>query len=209
MPEASIPLSASEQLMTQVNAMAPLEVAAVVLALGYVVLAARQSILCWICAFVSTLLYIVLFWQVSLPYQTLLNVYYVVMAVYGFWQWRQSSTSQLPITVLTGRQHLIILTAIILVTLVLALLTEVFVSTPFIYTDAFVTVASVVTTILVAHKKLENWLYWIVINLVACWLYWQVELWLTSLLFGAYTVLALYGYREWRSQWLMQREAQA
>ncbi|MBT0584846.1 nicotinamide riboside transporter PnuC [Alteromonas oceanisediminis] len=208
MLESEVVHSVSEQLVAQASSMHAMEVAAVVLALGYVILAARQSILCWVCAFISTLLYVGLFWQVSLPYQTVLNGYYVVMAVYGFWQWRHSGAAILPISTFTATQHAGIAVSIGIVTLLLALLTKLFVSTPFVYTDAFVTVASVITTVLVAHKKLENWLYWIVINLVACWLYWQVELWLTSMLFGVYTLLALYGYREWRIQWLAQREAQ-
>jgi nicotinamide mononucleotide transporter len=71
----------AQQLSEQLAALSWLELIAVVLALAYVWLAARQNIWCWPCAFVSTGIYIWLFWQVSLPFHTLLNVYYLMMAV--------------------------------------------------------------------------------------------------------------------------------
>lgn len=65
-----------------------LETVAVVLAVAYLLLAARENIWCWACAFVSTAIYIGLFYSVALLSESLLNVFYLVMAVYGWWQWR-------------------------------------------------------------------------------------------------------------------------
>ena len=68
----------------------------------------------------------------------------------------------------------------------------------YIYLDAFITVFSVFTTVLVAHKVRENWLYWIIINLFAAYLYFAKDLALTGILFLCYTGFAIYGYIQWR-----------
>jgi len=65
------------------------EVTAALLGMAYVILAARESQWCWPMAFISTLIYTVLFWEGQLPMQALLNFYYMAMAIYGFVLWRQ------------------------------------------------------------------------------------------------------------------------
>jgi nicotinamide mononucleotide transporter len=68
------------------------------------------------------------------------------------------------------------------------------------YVDSFTTVASVVTTFMVARKVLENWLYWIVIDAVSIWLYLDRGLQSTAGLFALYVVLAVVGYFQWRGR---------
>ena len=64
-----------------------------VLAVAYLLLAIRQSIGCWIPAFVSSCLYVWVFFGARLYMDSVLNLFYAVMAVYGFWQWRRRSQS--------------------------------------------------------------------------------------------------------------------
>ena len=79
----------------QIAATSLAEWVAVVLALAYVWLAARQNRWCWLCAFISTAIYTWLFWQVTLPFQAILNLYYMMMAGYGYYQWnRQAAGDQ-------------------------------------------------------------------------------------------------------------------
>lgn len=65
------------------------EVFAALLGVGYIVFAARESQWCWPMAFISTLIYTLLFWEGQLPMQALLNFYYMGMAIYGYLLWRQ------------------------------------------------------------------------------------------------------------------------
>ena len=69
------------------------ELAAVIFAITYVLLAVRENVLCWLFAFVSTAIYTVLFWDVSLLMDSALNVYYMAMAVYGWLQWTRGGTN--------------------------------------------------------------------------------------------------------------------
>ena len=69
--------------------MSPWEALAAALAIAYLLLAARERIACWGCALVITAIYTVLFWNVSLLMESALNVYYLLMAIYGWYQWRR------------------------------------------------------------------------------------------------------------------------
>ena len=104
-------------LRTAVAATSGWEILAVLLALAYLWLATRENILCWYCALVSTAIYTALFWNVSLLMESALNVYYMAMAVYGWYQWRYGGGDAAGVAIGTLRpaQHAIIIGAIIVV----------------------------------------------------------------------------------------------
>ena len=64
-----------------------LEIFAVIFAITYLILAVRQNILCWYAAFLSTAIYTFLYWDVSLYMESILNIYYLLMAIYGWVKW--------------------------------------------------------------------------------------------------------------------------
>ena len=184
--------------------MSLLEVAAVVFAMAYLLLAVRENVLCWLFAFLSTAIYTVLFWDVSLLMESALNVYYMAMAVYGWYQWTRGGTNggdephALAIRSMSGQQHALVITAIAILCIVSGYLLSEHSSAAWPYVDSFTTWASVITTYLVARKYLQNWLYWIVIDTVSIPLYIDRGLNLTALLFVAYVVIAVIGYFKWR-----------
>jgi len=174
------------------------EIVAVVLAVAYVWLAAKQSIWCWPCAFVSTGLYTWLFWEVSLPFQSALNAYYLLMAIYGWYKWRrQIEETLLPVSRWFIARHIQVILTLVASSAVLIFVAGHVLNGEFLVLDAGITVFSVFVTWMMANKILENWLYWIVINSAAAWLYWQQGLALTSLLFVGYVFFAIYGYLSW------------
>jgi nicotinamide mononucleotide transporter len=65
------------------------------------------------------------------------------------------------------------------------------------YGDSFTTAASVVALYMLAHKYVEQWLVWIVVDVVCCWLYISKGLYPTAALYGLYALLAIFGYRRW------------
>jgi nicotinamide mononucleotide transporter len=70
------------------------------------------------------------------------------------------------------------------------------------YADAFTTVASLVAQWLMARKKLESWLFWILVDLVAIGIYWSKGLYMTSGLYLAFLIMATIGFLVWRNSWL-------
>lgn len=187
-------------LETALTAMSAWEMLAVILAIGYLLLATRESLWCWYCALASTAIYTAIFWNVSLLMESALNVYYMVMAVYGWWQWRQGGQQHEGVQVhrWSPTQHAITFVIIVVLTLVSGFLLERNTGAAWPYLDSFTTWASVITTWMVAQKVLENWLYWIVIDSVSIGLYADRGLYLTALLFVAYVIIAIYGYSAWR-----------
>jgi len=183
--------------------MLSLEGVAVVLALAYLLLAARESLWCWYCAFVSSVLYTVIFWDVSLLMEVALNVFYVVMAVVGWWQWRIGGSQQqeLRIVSLQWWQHLALLAVMLLLALGNGWVMQTYTTAAWPFVDAFIAWGSVITTVLVVRKVLENWLYWIVLDGIALAVYLERGLYLTALLFALYLVIVVFAYLRWRREY--------
>lgn len=186
------------------QSMSPWEAVAVIFAIAYLLLAVRENILCWLFALLSTAIYTVLFWDVSLLMESALNVYYMAMAVYGWQQWTRGGHSvdgkpqTLDVQSMSGKQHVLVIAAIAVLTAASGYLLGEHSSAAWPYVDSFTTWASVITTYLVTRKYLQNWLYWIVIDTVSVPLYIDRGLNLTALLFVAYVVIAVVGYFKWR-----------
>lgn len=190
---------AVEGIMQALAAMSAWEAAAVLLGIAYLLLAMRESLWCWYAAFASTSIFLVLFWQVSLLMESALQVYYLLMAVYGWWKWQQGETGSdaLAISSWPMAYHLRALAAVLAISLTSGLLLRHHSDAALPFLDSFTTWGSILTTWMVARKILENWLYWLVIDSVSIYLYVDRGLFLTALLFAAYLVIALFGYRKW------------
>ena len=190
-----------------VRQMSGWEVVAVVLAVAYLVLAARENIWCWAAAFASTLIYIFLFFDVSLFLESALNVFYLVMAVYGWYQWRHLSGGEedLHVSVWPLHVHLILVPVTFAFVFVTGFVFSKTTTAALPYVDAFTTWFGVVTTYMVTKKILENWLYWFVIDSVSIYLYINRGLYLTALLFVIYLVIIVFGYLKWKGEYEQTR----
>ncbi|UTA47139.1 nicotinamide riboside transporter PnuC [Simiduia sp. 21SJ11W-1] len=177
------------------------EAIAVALAMAYIIFAIKESLWCWPAAFLSTAIYTWLFWEVSLLMESVLNVYYMAMAVYGYWHWRANKNAHQdtkPVVSWSLARHGWIIGISTLGSIILGYLMATYTQAHFPWLDAATTVFAVVTTWLVAQKVLENWLYWIVIDAASIYLYIQKDLMLTAALFLIYIVLAAIGYLRWQ-----------
>jgi nicotinamide mononucleotide transporter len=179
----------------------PLEIAAVILAVLYLLLAVKENILCWAAAFFSTLLFLFLFWDAKLYMESALQLYYLAMAIYGWRQWRGSDnsaeTAALVISRWTPAQHLRALGLIALLTLASGYALSTFSDAQRPFLDSLTTWGGVVATFMVAKKILENWLYWLVIDSLSVALYLDRELYATAMLFVVYLVIIAFGWSAW------------
>lgn len=176
------------------------ETLAVVLAIAYLLLAMRENILCWYAALASTAIYTLLFWDVGLLMESALNVYYMGMAVFGWYSWRYGGEAHEGVAIKTWHwsTHMVAISAIGFVTMLSGYVLSRTTQAALPYLDSFTTWASVLTTFMVARKVLENWLYWIVIDAVSIYLYIDRGLDQTAALFAAYVVIAVFGWFTWR-----------
>jgi len=184
-------------------AMSWLEVAAVLAGVLYVVLAARENVWCWLFGLLNGLLSVALFAQSKLYAESVLYVYYIGAAVYGWYSWRRGGAQASPLHIQRWpwARHLpwILLTAGFswLLGWTLANYTD----AQYPWVDAHTTLFSFLATYLVTRKVLETWWYWIVIDAASVGLYSQRGLFLYALLMAAYVFIALGGWLAWRKHY--------
>ncbi len=202
-----------EQIIQGATQMHAWEAVAVILSLAYLLFAMKESLWCWYCAFFSTLIYTILFWKVNLLMDSALQVYYLLMAIYGWQQWRQHNNGSKKNTIEINRwplqNHLMAIAGVLIVSSLSGYYLDNHTQAAWPYVDSFTTWASVLTTYMVAKKVLENWLYWIVIDSVACLVYIDRGLYFTALLFAAYVVIVVFGFFSWRRDMQHERYATA
>ena len=181
------------------------EMLAVFLSVTYLLLAIKQNLWCWIAAFFSTLIYSILFFDASLLMDSALNIFYLVMAVYGWYSWKYGNIKvqnvELNISTYGMAKNIKIIIVLILISLVLGYIMANYTSADFAYLDTFTTVFAVFTTYMLTKKVLENWIYWVVIDAVSIYIYIQKGFYLTAVLFAVYTVLAVVAYVKWKNEY--------
>lgn len=175
------------------------EIIAVVAAILYLVLAIRQNIACWIFAAISTALYIWLFIGARLYMEAGLNVFYLGMAIYGFFIWYagRGPGGELPVVTWPVRLHVIAGTGLLAVSALNGYLLDSFTDAAFPYVDSMTSWFAIWATFLVARKVLENWWYWLAIDTVSVMIYWSRGLELTSMLFVIYIFMIPFGLLAW------------
>ncbi|WP_339672901.1 nicotinamide riboside transporter PnuC [Dasania marina] len=192
----------SDAILAAWQAMSLWELAAVLLGVAYLLLAMKEKISCWYAALGSTAIYTVLFWDVSLLMDSALQVYYMAMAVYGWYQWQRKTDggkAALPISCWSWQTHSAVIASTVWLSVMSGWLLQENTDAAWPFLDSFTTWGAVVTTYMVAKKVLENWLYWIVIDSVAAYLYVDRGLYLTALLMAIYVVIVVIGYVQWRA----------
>ena len=184
-----------------------LEVIAVVMAIGYLLLAIRENIWCWFCAGVSTAIYVGLFIDARLYMESALNAFYFAMAIYGWHVWRsgRSDGHEKAVLVWPLPVHVTAIGAIIAASAASGYVLDTRTDAAFPYIDSLTTWSAVWATFLVARKVLENWWYWLVIDVASVFIYWSRDLELTAALFVLYVIMIPFGIVSWTRSW---KEAQ-
>src|SRR5512133_96700 len=190
--------------------MSLLELLAVITGLASVWLAARANILTWLFALVNAVLFFILFYQVNLYSAMALQVFFFCNALYGWYNWRRESRGEKkPVTLLLHKQRVIWLAAIMAGMIILGtVMARVHLWLPdlfpekatFIYTDAMIAVMSIAASVLLAKLKLENWILWILINMMSIVMYAMKGVMLVSLQYLFFLFMATYGLLEWRKK---------
>jgi len=167
--------------------------------LVYVILISLKKISAWFFALLSSCLYVYLCYVSNLFLETGLQLFYSVMAIYGWLKWKQDTIeSDSRIVQWKFKYHLINILISGSLTIIVGYIFDKYTSQANPYTDAFSTIFSLVATFMVTKKVLENWIYWIIIDAVCIYLFASRGLYLTSLLFLIYTSIAIIGYIQWR-----------
>jgi nicotinamide mononucleotide transporter len=180
-----------------------------VLALGtgvaYAVLAARRNRLCWIAGAVSSVCAAVLSGMNKLPMQAALQVFYVGMSFYGWWSWvRGSRSGELAIGAWPVSWHLAAAVVLVGASFCIAYWLRSGDAAAWPLLDSLTTTFSLLATWLAARARLENWLYWIVINAIMVFLFFEQRVWGMAILSLLLMGIAASGYIAWRRRYRAQ-----
>ena len=178
-----------------------IEILGAILGLAYIFFSIKQHILTWPTGLLTSALYVVVFFNARLYADMGLQVYYVVISIYGWYFWltgkKQNETK---VAVKTTRKVLWLKLAVVSIALyaLLLFILSSYTNSDVPHMDSVTTALSIVATWMLARKYIEHWLLWIFIDAFSAGLYVYKGLWATVILFIVYTVMALLGYIEWK-----------
>jgi nicotinamide mononucleotide transporter len=178
-----------------------LELLAFVLSIAMVLANLRVKVVGWPLAIASSLLYALLFADSKLYGEAALQIFFVVVACWGWWQWLRGSAhggAPLRVHALSPRGRLAALLATLAAWPLLALLLMRTTDTDVPWLDALPTVGSITAQLLLGRKLLENWAAWFAVNVFSVGLFAYKGLWLTLILYAIFALLSLWGWRAWR-----------
>ncbi|MES2241205.1 MAG: nicotinamide riboside transporter PnuC [Bacteroidota bacterium] len=179
-----------------------LELMGVFFGLASVWYAKKDNIWVFPTGLVSTFIYAYLLWKWELLGDSMINGYYFVMSIYGWYHWtrKKGDVEEFPVAVVSKKERKI--------AVVIFVLTLIFVFLVYQYFDKFINWYNYVDTLLtaiffvgmwlMAKRKIENWIFWIVGDFISIPLYFFKGYTFTSLQYLIFTVLAVYGYLEWK-----------
>jgi nicotinamide mononucleotide transporter len=181
--------------------MSPIEFLAVIAGFLCVYFTIKENIWCWPTGLLQVTLYIFVFYQAKLYSDVILHVIYVAMNIYGWYFWLHGGKSrkEAHITRLSSAWLFTCVFGSTVGTLLLGWLMSTRTDAALPYADAFTTVFSLVAQWLLSRKKIENWHFWIVVDVVAIGVYFAKDLYLTGVLYIAFLIMATAGLLRWRS----------
>lgn len=185
-----------------------LELAGLVFGLLCVWWLIKQNILTWPAGIIYVLISFVIFWRIRLYGDFILHVFYLILNIYGWYYWifhRKSDKEELPVSTYPLKFNLIVAAITAVGVFIFGYFLE---HLPYFfpdlepaalpYWDATTSILSVTAMWLTTRKKIENWYYWLVVDILASVIYVYKGIYFYSLLYGVYILMAVMGYLEWK-----------
>ena len=185
-----------------------LELFGLTIGLLYLYLEYKANIWLWPVGVIMPIVYIVIFYQNKFYADMTFNVYYLFASIYGWYIWAKSleETDQGLISHLPKRYIAGLIATFVAIFAVIAFLLINFTDSEVPYGDSFTTTLSILAMWMLAHKYIEQWLLWIVVNAVTAVLYYSKELNITVVLFVVNFVVSILGYMKWKRMMEQQEE---
>ena len=172
----------------------------------------RASIYLWITSIIMPVIYLYVYYQAGLYADFGINIYYLVIALYGWLAWRynfslrgkRADSNELSISHINRLTFLRLFLLFLAAWAVISYILIHFTNSTVPFTDAFTTALSIVGMYMLARKYIEQWWVWLVVDVVSSALYIYKELYFTAALYALYAIIAIFGYRKWKQ--LMNNE---
>lgn len=184
------------------------EVLGFVTGIACVYLNAKENIWGWPIAMISVIAYAMVFYQAKLYADMWLQFFFLAQAFYGLYSWLMPADNNniaLAISTMSFALNTLCVGLVGILAFVIYYILAEHTDSDVPMLDSITTAISIVAQFLLARKKIENWLYWLVANVIYIALYFSKELYLTAFLYLILNILALMGYMEWRNKLRTQK----
>ena len=189
--------------------MGVLELIAVALGLINIVLIVRRNIWNYPFGIAMVICYAWIFYGAKLYSDALLQIFFLIVQLYGWWNWARAADGaddeRIPVLTLGKANQLAILCLVIVLSLGWGTMMAGLTDAHYPYWDGTIAMTSVVAQILLARRYVENWILWIIVDILAIGLYWTKGLHPTAILYAIFLIVAVAGLYEWRKIYKAQR----
>lgn len=177
-----------------------IEIVGAVIGLLYLYLEYKVSIYLWPVGVIMPLIYVYIFYQSGFYADMAFNGYYLFASIYGWIKWYKSHKEESePVVVYTPRKYIFLLISIFfLLFLSISWILKQYTDSIVPYGDGFTTALSIIAIWMLAHKFIEQWGLWMIVNAVSCVLYIRKGLYPTAFLFAIYSIVPVFGYLKWK-----------
>ena len=172
---------------------------AAALGLANIILIVRRSVWNYMFGLLMVTLYFFVFFEAKLYNDALLQIFFFFVQIYGWWHWAlvEAEAGEMVVERLSIPQRIAWSMATILAVIGWSAVMRNYTDASFPVWDASVAAISVAAQLLMSRRYVENWILWILVDLLAIGLYWQKELWPTAGLYTIFLILAVYGFAKW------------
>ncbi|MGL5227610.1 MAG: nicotinamide riboside transporter PnuC [Bacteroidales bacterium] len=184
-----------------------LEYFGVITGLLYLYLEIKQKPVMWVIGLITSFVYVFVFYQAKIYADMGLNIYYVLISIYGWILWKckkeeqtSEDSQQIKYINLNTKTGIGLVVSFFPVYLSMAYVLDRFTDSPIPYADAFTTTLSILATWMLAKRILQHWMLWVFINLISIYIYIYRGLYPTSFLYLCYASLAVVGYINWKKK---------
>jgi len=200
-------MSLSESVIAQFHQTGWLEWVGTISGFMCIYLAAKENIWNWPISIISVVAYAFIFYNSKLYGDAGLQLYFIATAIYGWYFWYYKKTAkERPIISIGGKEWLIIVTGIGVLTLLLSYYLKKLTDTDVPYADGFCTAMSFAAQLMMTRKILQNWILWVIVDICYVPLYFHKHLALTAVLYFVFIILAFIGYLDWKKTYREQEQ---
>lgn len=170
----------------------------------YLYFSIKQNILLWPFGLIGALVYIYIYYSAQLYADMSLQVYYVLISIYGWFYWKtakdKNENVKLEVKYTNKNLALLLLITTLFLFIIFSFILAKYTNASLPYWDALTTAAGITATWMLAKKYIEHWIVWVFVNIISVIIYIYKDLHITAVLFVIYTTMAIVGYFQWRKQ---------
>jgi nicotinamide mononucleotide transporter len=175
------------------------EIIAVFFSLLCTILAVKKHILNWPFGIIAVSAYMLLFYKERLYADMILQIVFMIQGFYGWYNWYKNKNNQeiIEVDYMINKERTLISVSIFVIAILWAYLLKRYTNASLPLIDAFASTVSLFANWLMARKRIENWILWIVADIIYVGLFWYKELYLSTGIYFVFLILAIKGLVDW------------